>query len=110
MRSLDEEKRQQVKQSHGSHERSKLEQTIGISKNDRERERENDTDIRDLSIPTVYSLLAANGGQHLRWGSGNQAKALIFFFPSSGHQCHSWDRENRGLRGNFYSRGAKIAL
>lgn len=108
MRSLDEEKRQQVKQSHGSHERSKLEQTIGISKNDRERE--NDTDIRDWSIPTVYSLLAANGGSAPQVGKRKPGQSLIFFFPSSGHQRHSWDRENRGLCGNFYSRGAKIAL
>lgn len=53
-------------------------------------------------------------GQHLGRGSKTEWKLLFFlsffFSPSSGHQCHSWDREDGSLRGNFYSRGAEIAL
>lgn len=62
----------------------------------------------------VYSDWLSFGselGQHLGQGTETEWKRLFFFFsPSSGHQRHSWDGENRGICGNFYSRGAEIAL
>lgn len=60
----------------------------------------------------VYSDWLSFGselGQHLGQGTKTEWK-LLFFSPSSGHQRHSWDWENRGICGNFYSRGTEIAL
>lgn len=48
-------------------------------------------------------------GSAPREGNQNRVKTA-FFSPSSGHQRHSWDWEDRGICGNFYSCRAEIAL
>lgn len=43
--------------------------------------------------------------------AGNQnLVTTAFFSPRSGHQRHGWDWENRGICGNFYSRGTEVTL
>ena len=66
-------------------------------------------DCRTGFVCSDWLSLGSELGQHLRRGTETEWKRLSPS-PGSGHQRHSRDRENRGIRGNFDSGGAEAAL